>query len=109
VKQSTAILGGDSLQVGKEGCIEVSVPGGSFLRLARDGEVEVVSYEPSVVFRGSTGSFYIQRLARGRGELMFESPLCKVAPTPDSMVRVDILANGTTTVYRTVGPRGGSV
>ncbi len=78
--------------------LEAEFAGGAFLRLADRSKAEVVSLSPSILVRGWTGSFYVQRVSRASGEFLFETPAAAVVVDRDSQVRIDILENGATTV-----------
>lgn len=95
---NTLILPGDTLWVDKEGTLEMEMAGGAFLRMADGSKAEVVSLPPSGVVRGWTGSFYVQRVSRSTGDFAFETPACSVVVERDTQVRIDVLADGATTV-----------
>lgn len=95
---NTLILPGDTVWVDKSGTLEIEMSEGAFLRLADASKAEIVQLPPDAVVRGWTGAFYLQRLQRGAGSFVFETAACSVDLGRDSMVRVDILAEGATTV-----------
>jgi hypothetical protein len=78
--------------------MEIELVNGSFLRMADGSKANVVSVSPSVVLRGETGSFYLQRLTRSSGDVTLETPVSKIRIDPNSDVRIDVLADGATTV-----------
>lgn len=92
------VLPGDTLWVDKGGTSELELAGGTFLRMADGSKVEVSSLPPSGVLRGWQGSFYVQRLSRSSGGMMFTTPACAVQIEPDTCVRFDIVDAGATTV-----------
>ena len=95
---NTLILPGDTLWVDESGTLEVEMAGGTFLRMADRSKADVVALPPLAVIRGWTGAFYIQRVGRSTGEVIFETPVCKVDVERNSQVRVDVLTDGATTV-----------
>ncbi len=95
---NTIVLPGDTLWVDKRGTLEVELAGGSFLRLADGSKVEVVQLAPHVLLRAWQGSFYIHRLRRSTGTVTLATPACEVLASPDSLARVDIVGDGSTTV-----------
>ncbi|MBX3180079.1 MAG: hypothetical protein KF886_22235 [Candidatus Hydrogenedentes bacterium] len=95
---NTLILPKDTLWADQGGTAEIEFSGGTFLRLADGSKAEVVSLPPSGVIRGWVGSFYVHRLKRSQGEFVFETPAASIQVEKDSMVRIDILGEGMTTV-----------
>src|SRR5690606_28438290 len=95
---NTLILSGDTLWADAGALLEADFAGGAFLRLADRSQAEAVSLSPSILVRGCTGSFYVQRVSRASGEFLFETPAAAVVVDRDSQVRIDILENGATTV-----------
>jgi len=95
---NTLILPGDTLWIDQGGLGEAELPQGTFLRLADSSKVEVTSLDPTIAMRGWEGSFYVQRLTRSPGQALFETPAGTLSIDPDTQVRVDILADGSTTV-----------
>jgi hypothetical protein len=95
---NTLVLPGDNLWVDKGGTLELEMSGGVFVRMADGSKAEIVSMPPSTVVRGWTGSFYVQRLNRSTGEALFRTPACSIAIQRDSMVRVDVIGDGATTI-----------
>lgn len=95
---NSLVLPGDSIWADDEGAVEVEFSGGTFLRLADGSRADVVSLPPSAVFRGVSGSFYVQRVRRSAGDVVFETEVAKVTVDPNSQVRFDVLSEGPTTV-----------
>jgi len=95
---NTLVLESDTLWVDNGGTAEVEFSGGSFLRMADGSKAEMVSLPPNGAVRGWIGSFYIQRLNRSQGDFVFYTPAGAVEVDKDSMVRVDIVNEGVTTV-----------
>lgn len=100
---NTLILPGDTLWVDEGGTSEVEFSGGSFLRGADGTKVEVYALPPTALLRAWSGSMYIQRLPRSGGDFTVESPAAKIYIDPDSIVRVDVVGKGATTVSVHVG------
>ena len=95
---NTLIMPGDTLWVDEQGTLEVEMSGGTFLRMADGSKASIVSLPPSGVIEGWTGAFYVQRIARSSGSVIFKSPVADMHVQNDTQVRVDILTNGATTV-----------
>lgn len=95
---NTLILEGDTLWVDDSGTLEVELPDGAFLRLADGSRAEVAGLSPEIEVRGWTGSFYLQRVSRSGTGFRFVTPACTIEASQDSMIRVDIVADGATTV-----------
>jgi len=95
---NTLVMPGDTLWVDEQGTLEVEMSGGTFLRMADGSKVDIVSLPPSGVIKGWTGAFYVQRIARSTGSVIFQSPVADMHVQNDTQVRVDILTNGATTV-----------
>ena len=95
---NTLVLPGDTLWVEKGGTLEIELSGGAFVRMADGSKAEVSALPPNATFRGWAGSFYVHRLARSSGAFAFVTPACTVDIPSDSMVRVDVVESGGTTV-----------
>ena len=95
---NTLVVPSDTLWVDKEGTLELELAGGTYVRFADGSKAEVIALPPSGDIRGYTGSFYVQRVGRSTGDVVFETPGAKIAVQRDSQVRVDILGTGATTV-----------
>lgn len=95
---NTLILPGDTLWVDKTGTLEVEMSGGTFLRLADGSKAEVVAAPPEAAIRGWIGAFYVQRVRRSTGAMVFQTPVCSVEADQDTQARFDILSTGATTV-----------
>ena len=95
---NTLVVPNDTLWVDNEGMLELEMSGGTFLRMADGSKIEVASLPPAGVLRAATGAFYIQRMARSTGDIVFEAPACKIMVDQNSQVRVDIVGEGATTV-----------
>jgi len=95
---NTIVLPNDTLWVDKNGTLELEMSGGSFLRMADASKVDIEMLPPSGRLRGWHGSFYVQRTARSTGSIEFDTPVSMVDVNQDSMVRIDIVAEGGTTV-----------
>ena len=72
--------------------------GGTFLRMADGSKAEVVDMPPNATLRGWIGSFYVQRLSRSSGSMMFYTPAAIIEIDNDASVRIDIISEGVTTV-----------
>ena len=92
------VLPGDTLWVNQGGTSEIELSGGTFLRMADASKAEVVSLPPSTTLRGWQGSFYIQRLTRSTGDIVFETPAATIDIEPDTAVRIDIIEGGATSI-----------
>jgi hypothetical protein len=112
---NTMVLPGDTLWIDETGVGEVELPQGSFLRLADTSKIEVSALDPNIALRAWSGSFYVQRMNRSAGNLVMDTPAATVQVSPDTSVRVDVLADGNSTVSVRWGradvrtPRGGAV
>lgn len=95
---NTLIMPGDVLWAGETGIVEVEMSGGSYLRLADGSKAEIQGLPPSAAIRGWTGAFYVQRMNRSTGNLVFSTPAADITVSQDSMVRVDVVESGATTV-----------
>ncbi len=95
---NTIVMPGDTLWVDKEGTLELEMSGGTFLRMADGSKAEVASLTPSGGIRLWAGSVYVQRISRSSGDVVLETPVCKVSVGQDSQVRMDVISNGATTV-----------
>ncbi|MDQ1256061.1 MAG: FecR protein, partial [Candidatus Hydrogenedentes bacterium] len=95
---NTIVLPGDTLWSDKGGTIELEMAGGSFLRMADGSKAEIVALPPAGHVRGWTGAFYVQRISRSTGGMVFESPACSIDVAPDTQVRLDVVGEGSTTV-----------
>lgn len=95
---NTLVLPGDTLWADAGALLEVEMNGGTFLRLADQSKVDVVSLPPNAVFRGWSGSFYVHRVSRSTGAVAFQTPACVIDAERDTHARVDIVENGATTV-----------
>ncbi len=95
---NSLVLPGDSIWADDESALEIEFSGGIFLRLADGSKLDVIEAPPSALIRGTTGSFYIQRVRRSSGDVTFDTPVGAIDVSPDSQVRVDILEEGATTV-----------
>jgi hypothetical protein len=95
---NTLVLAGDTLWVDNGGTSEVEFSGGTFLRMADGSKAEVVDMPPNATLRGWIGSFYIQRLSRSSGSMVFYTPAAIIEIDNDASVRVDIVNEGVTTV-----------
>lgn len=96
---NTLVLTGDSLWVDQDSTSELELADGSYLRMAHQANIEVLSLGANVQIRGITGSFYLHRVSGVAGEFLFETPAANILAPPDALVRVDIEPNGGTTVY----------
>ena len=95
---NTIVLPNDTLWVDQKGVLELEMSGGSFLRMADASKVDIETLPPSGRLRGWHGSFYLQRTARSTGSMEFDTPVSMVDINQNSMVRIDIVAEGGTTV-----------
>ncbi len=100
---NTLVVPDDVLWVDKGDLLEMEMTGGSYLRMADGSKVEVISLPPSVRVNGWAGSFYIQRIRLGRGDFVFDTPLGSIEIEPNSLVRIDIVQEGATTVSVRLG------
>ena len=95
---NTIVMPGDTLWVDKEGTLELEMSSGTFFRMADGSKADIVSLPPSGAVQLWTGSFYVQRINRSSGDIVLQTPVCKVSADRDSQVRMDIIGNGATTV-----------
>lgn len=95
---NTLLIAGDTLWVDEGGTSEVEFSGGTFLRAADGTKVDLYALPPTALLRGWSGSFYVQRISRSQGDFTVETPAAKIYVQPDTMVRVDIVGGGATTV-----------
>lgn len=97
-RANSLVLPDDTLWADEGSTLEVEVPGGSFLRMADGSKAEVQTVHPDAVVNAWTGAFYVQRVARSTGSFTLTTPACEVEVHADSMVRIDVLEAGATTV-----------
>lgn len=95
---NSLVMVGDTIWADEQGSIEVELPGGAFVRLADGSRLDVAAFAPRTVLKAATGSFYVQRLREAAGAFVIETPVSSVHVTPDSLVRVDVVDDGATTV-----------
>ena len=95
---NSLILPGDDIWVDSEGLMEMEFAGGTFLRAADQSRLRVTEVPPQAVLEGTTGSFYIQRISRSTGSLLFKTPAADIVIDQDSHVRIDVVGQGATTV-----------
>lgn len=95
---NTLILPGDTFWVEKEGIAELEFSGGSFLRLADNSKTQIAQIYPSPSVEGWTGSFYVHRLNRSLGDYVFNTPAATVDIANDSLVRIDVIGEGASTI-----------
>ena len=95
---NTLVLTNDTVWVDKGGTLEMEMAGGTFLRMADRSKAEILSLPPATAIRLITGSYYIQRTSRSTGAFTLRTPACSAEVQADSMVRVDVLDSGSTTV-----------
>lgn len=95
---NTLLVAGDTLWVDQGGTSEVEFSGGTFLRAADGTKIDLYALPPTALLRGWNGSFYVQRLERSPGDFTVETPAAKIYIEPDTMIRVDIVGGGATTV-----------
>ena len=92
------VMPGDVLWADEQSTMEIEFSGGVFFRLADGSKMDVISVPPKTVLRGESGSFYIQRISRSTGSVVFNTPIGGVQIAPDSQVRFDVLSEGPTTI-----------
>ena len=97
-QQNSLVMPGDTIWADEQGVLEVEVSGGTFIRLADGSKMDVESMPPSTIVKGWAGSFYIHRLRYSEGDMLFQTPVGDILIEKDSQVRIDILAEGSTTV-----------
>jgi hypothetical protein len=95
---NTLVLPEDDLWTEDGNPVEVEFPGGNFLRIGGQSKASVANIGNGIVVNGMIGSFYIQRTRRSSNAFILGTPSCTVEVTPDSMVRVDITAQGSAMV-----------
>jgi len=95
---NTLILPGDTFWVEKEGIAELEFSGGSFLRLADNSKTQIAQVYPTPAIEGWTGSFYVHRLSRSSGDFAFKTPAGTIDVANDSLVRVDVVGEGASTI-----------
>lgn len=95
---NTLILPGDTLWVDEGGTSEIEFSGGTYLRGADGTKVEISGLPPQAMFKLWEGSMYIQRLSRSTGEVRIETPSARISIENDSIVRIDVLDKGGTTL-----------
>ena len=95
---NTLILPGDVIWSDEQGTVELEMEGGNFLRMADGSRADITSLPPSAVIEGWAGAFYVHRVSRSQGDVVFRTPAANIEIERDSMVRVDILDDGATTV-----------
>ncbi|MCP4640016.1 MAG: FecR domain-containing protein, partial [bacterium] len=95
---NTLVLPGDTLWADEQGMLELELSGGSFLRMADGSKAQIVQVPPSGIVQAWTGSFYVHRIGRSTGDVIVQTPACAVDVPRDSHVRVDVEAQGLTTV-----------
>lgn len=92
------VLPGDVLWADEQATMEIEFSGGVFVRMADGSKLDVIAVPPETVLRGDSGSFYIQRVSRSTGSVLFNTPIGGVEIAPDSQVRFDVLSEGPTTI-----------
>ena len=95
---NTLVLPGDTIWADDGSTMELEFSYGNFLRMADQSKLDVIALPPNLSFRGWQGSFYLQRLKQAEGDAVFETPACRIRIQKESMVRVDIVHSGATTV-----------
>jgi len=95
---NTMVLPGDTVWVDEEGTAEIELPNSSFLRLSDGSKAEITALPPNALLRGWVGSFYVHRLSRSAGAFTLTTPSATTTIAPDSMVRIDVNAEGGTAV-----------
>jgi hypothetical protein len=95
---NTLVLPGDTFWVEEAGIAELEFPGGSFVRLADNSKTQITQIYPTPSLQGWTGSFYVHRLNRSSGNFAFQTPAGTIDVDNDSLVRVDVVGEGATTV-----------
>ena len=95
---NSLVVPGDTLWIDREGTFELELPGGAFLRMADESKAEMVDIGATNNARLWKGSAYVQRPDGCPAEVVIETPVCQVAASRDSQVRIDVLGNGATTV-----------
>ncbi len=95
---NTLVLPGDVVWVDQDGILEVEMSGGTFLRLADKSKAEIDQLPPSANILAWTGSFYVQRVGRSTGNVVFKTPAAIVNVDKDTQVRFDVVGDGSTTV-----------
>lgn len=95
---NTLIFAGDTLWADEAGAVEIEFSRGTFVRMADGSRMDVLDVPPSGLFRTWNGSFYVQRLSRSSGDVVFDTPVGAIHIDPDTQVRVDVLEEGATTV-----------
>ena len=86
---NSIVLPGDTLWADDDSALEVEFSGGTFLRLADGSRLEVRDVPPNGLFRADLGSFFVQRISRSNGDVVFDSPVGSVTIEPDTQVRID--------------------
>ncbi|MCP4641001.1 MAG: hypothetical protein GY851_11235, partial [bacterium] len=95
---NTLILPGDILWADNGASLELELNGGTFVRMADGSKLEVSQLGRDMLFNGWTGAFYVHRVKRSSGEIRLQTPACSVEIEKDSLVRVDVVGEGATTV-----------
>ena len=75
-----------------------TAPKVTYLRGADGTKVEISGLPPQAMFKLWEGSMYIQRLSRSTGEVRIETPSARISIENDSIVRIDVLDKGGTTL-----------
>jgi len=92
------LVEGDLVRAETSGLAECETSDASFIRIAAQSQLEIAGLPPDTFISSAQGSFYVQRLRASRGDFTFETPACLVDINTDTLVRVDILENGATTI-----------
>jgi len=95
---NSMILPGDALWADQGTWTEIEMEGGSFLRLADGSRGELVTLPPDGTIRAWTGSFYLHRVARSTGGVIVETPACVIQVEQGTVVRIDVVGEGNTTI-----------
>lgn len=95
---NSLVMPGDTIWADDNSALEMEFSGGTFVRLADGSRLDVLDVPPNGLFRGDLGSFYVQRVSRSNGDVIFDSPVGSISVEPDTQVRIDILEGGATTV-----------
>ncbi|MFA9479173.1 DUF6600 domain-containing protein [Phycisphaerales bacterium AB-hyl4] len=95
---NTLVLPGDRLWADDGSTSELEFPRGTFVRMADGSQMEVRDIGATMALRGEVGSFYVHRLSRSTGDVVFETPAGVVEIVRGTALRIDIEDDGSVTL-----------
>lgn len=93
VRQNSVVRDGDVLWTDKSGEAEVELTGGSWIRLAENTKLEIVSFGGDPELRIWNGSVYVDQSDRSRRNIRVATPCGDLGVERASLVRIDLADN----------------